>query len=62
MGRLIMWNVLTLDGRYDAEEPWALPWHETLWGAELEQLSLDQLRGASWLVFGRRTYEGMAAY
>src|SRR5690606_3658931 len=33
-----------------------------IWGKELEQLSIEQLHAADYLVFGRVTYEGMAAY
>jgi dihydrofolate reductase len=39
-----------------------LSFHNLIWGRELEQLSLEQLNGADYLVFGRATYEGMAAY
>lgn len=57
-----MWNVVTLDGYFEGERNWDLPWHEQVWGEELEQFSLEQLRSAAMLVFGRVTYEGMAAY
>lgn len=33
-----------------------------MWGPELERLSIEQLESAAYLVFGRVTYEGMAAY
>jgi dihydrofolate reductase len=62
MGKLIMWNVITLDGYFEGEKNWELDFHETVWGPELEALSLEQLHGAAYLVFGRVTYEGMAAY
>jgi dihydrofolate reductase len=62
MRRLIMWNVITLDGYFEGREPWSLDWHEEVWGDELEQFSLEQLHGAGMLLFGRVTYEGMAAY
>lgn len=62
MGKLIMWNVITLDGYVEGDHSWDLPWHERVWGEELEQFSLEQLRSADALVFGRVTYEGMAAY
>lgn len=62
MRKLIMWNLITLDGYFEGEKNWDLPWHERLWGEELEQFSLEQLRSADMLVFGRVTYEGMAAY
>jgi dihydrofolate reductase len=62
MRRLILWNVVTLDGLFEGEHAWDLPWHEKVWGDELERFSLEQLRAADMLVFGRITYEGMAAY
>lgn len=60
MRRLIMWNVITLDGFFEGPEPWSLDFHTTLWGPELEALSIEQLDGADGLVFGRRTWSGMA--
>ncbi len=62
MRKLILWNVITLDGYFEGNEPWDLSFHETVWGPELEQLSIEQLQAADYLVFGRLTYEGMAAY
>lgn len=62
MRKLIMWNVVTLDGYFEGVKNWDLPWHEQVWGEELERFSLEQLRSADMLVFGRVTYEGMAAY
>jgi dihydrofolate reductase len=62
MGKLIMWNIITLDGYFEGEKSWELPYHEVVWGPELEQFSLEQLNEAAYLVFGRITYEGMAAY
>lgn len=55
-----MWNVVTLDGRFEGEKPWDLSFHELVWGPELEALSIAQLEGASMLVFGENTYKGMA--
>jgi dihydrofolate reductase len=57
-----MWNIITLDGYFEGNTNWDLPFHETIWGKELEQLSIEQLHAADYLVFGRVTYEGMAAY
>ena len=57
-----MWNLITLDGYFEGEKSWDLPWHERVWGEELEQFSLDQLQSCDLLIFGRVTYEGMAAY
>ncbi|HET6567009.1 MAG TPA: dihydrofolate reductase family protein [Rhodothermales bacterium] len=62
MRKLIMWNILTLDGCFEGEKRWDLPWNEEIWGEELEQFSIEQLRSTDVLVFGRVTYEGMAAY
>lgn len=62
MRKLIMWNLITLDGYFEGEKNWDLPWHEKLWGEELERFSLEQLESADALLFGRVTYEGMATY
>jgi dihydrofolate reductase len=62
MRKLIMWNLVTLDGFFEGAKPWDLDWHEYVWGDQLEQISIDQLKSADTLVFGRATYQGMAAY
>ena len=62
MSRLIMWNLVTVDGYFEGTKSWELDWHEAVWGPELEALSIQQLRSADRLLFGRVTYEGMAAY
>ncbi len=61
MRKLIMWNVITLDGYFEGNQNWDLSFHNTIWGTELEELSIEQLNAADYLVFGRVTYEGMAA-
>lgn len=62
MRKLIMWNIITLDGYFEGKQSWDLSFHEAVWGRELEKLSIEQLNAADFLVFGRVTYEGMAAY
>ena len=62
MRKLIMWNVVTLDGYFEGEKNWDLNFHELVWGKELEDLSLTQLKSADMLVFGKTTYQGMADY
>jgi len=62
MRKLIMWNIITLDGYFEGNRNWDLPFHEVVWGQELETLSIQQLKSADYLIFGRITYEGMAAY
>jgi dihydrofolate reductase len=57
-----MWNFITLDGYFEGDKSWDLSFHEQIWGPELEKLSIQQLESADSLVFGRVTYEGMAAY
>jgi len=57
-----MWNVITLDGYFEGDTNWDLSFHNVVWGKELERLSIEQLQSADYLVFGRVTYEGMAAY
>jgi dihydrofolate reductase len=57
-----MWNMVTLDGFFEGSKSWAIDWHEYGWGEELEQLSKEQMRSADLLLFGRVTYQGMAAY
>ena len=59
---LIMWNVITLDGYFEGDHNWNLNFHNVIWGTELEKLSIEQLKSADYLVFGRVTFEGMADY
>lgn len=62
MSKIILWNIITLDGCFEGKKPWDLSFHELVWGPELEALSLEQLREASMLVFGKNTYQGMSEY
>jgi dihydrofolate reductase len=62
MAKLVIWNIMSLDGAFEGAAPWDLSMHETVWGPELEQLSKQQLAQSTMLLFGRRTYEGMAEY
>jgi dihydrofolate reductase len=62
MRKLIMWNIITLDGYFEGNQNWDLSFHNVVWGQELEKISIEQLNSADYLVFGRVTYEGMAAY
>jgi dihydrofolate reductase len=59
MARLIMWNLMTLDGFVEGPNR-DISWHLDVWGEELEQLSIEQLNAAGGLLFGRVTYELMA--
>ncbi len=62
MRKLIVWNVVTLDGCFEGEKPWDLAFHSLVWDPDLERLSLEQLKEADMLVFGKNTYHGMAEY
>jgi dihydrofolate reductase len=62
MRKLIMWNVVTLDGYFEGEKAWDLDFHQLVWGDELESFSIEQLDTADGLVFGKNTYLGMAEY
>ncbi len=62
MRKIIIWNVVTVDGCFEGEKPWDLSFHQLVWGPELEALSIEQLREADMLVFGENTYKGMAEY
>ena len=52
-----MWNFITLDGYFEGDKNWDLSFHESIWGPELEKISIEQLKSADFLVFGRVTYE-----
>ena len=62
MRRLIAWNVMSLDGCFEGASAWDLDFHGSVWGEELEEFSLKQGAEIGTLLFGRKTYEGMARY
>jgi dihydrofolate reductase len=59
---LILWNSISLDGFFEGEKSWDVEWFHPFFGDELQAFSLEQLRSAAMLLFGRVTYEGMAAF
>ena len=61
MAKLIMWNLMTLDGFVEGPNR-DISWHFDVWGEELEHLSVEQGKAAGGLLFGRVTYELMANY
>lgn len=61
MARLVMWNLMTLDG-FVAGPGGDIAWHEDVWGSELEKLSNDFCSEAGALIFGRVTYDLMAGH
>lgn len=60
MRKLIMFNLITLDGYFEGPKKWDINWHRV--DGEFNEFSIDQLNHAGGLIFGRVTYEGMAAY
>jgi dihydrofolate reductase len=62
MSKLVMWNLVTLDGFFDGAKGWDLDWHHAVLGEKFFEFANEQLRAADRLIFGRATYEGMAAY
>jgi dihydrofolate reductase len=57
-----MWNLMTLDGFFEGEKAWDLEFHNLVWGKELEELSIEQLKSADMIIYGKKTYEGMTDY
>ena len=62
MAKVIVWNLVTLDGYFEGTKNWDLDFHNQGWGEEMEQLSNEFGAKAQALVFGRVTYEGMKAH
>jgi len=57
-----MWNVISLDGYFEGSKAWDLEFHQTVFGKEFDDFSIEQLQTADMLVFGEKTYQGMADY
>ena len=52
MAQLVVWDIISLDGSFEGNQPWDLRLHEHLWGEDLRQLSLQIGEEAELLVFG----------
>jgi hypothetical protein len=50
--KLIMWNLISLDGFFEGAASWALDWHQYIVDDEFERFALNQLRTADMLLFG----------
>ena len=62
MGKVIVWNLMSLDGYFEGAKKWDLDFHMQAWGPELEALSKEfGKRPKRWSSAGV-TYEGMKAY
>ncbi len=59
MSRLVFFMLTSANGFYE-RGPWGIDWHHV--DAEFNEFAIAQLDSAGMLVFGRKTYEGMASY
>lgn len=62
MRKLVVWNLMTLDGYFEGTRPWDIDFHMLAWGDELERMATEFGNEGDLLIFGRKTYEGMASY
>lgn len=59
MSKVIMFNLVTLDGYFEGPNH-DISWHQV--DDEFNQFAINQLNSAGGLIFGRVTYQLMAAY
>ncbi|HVB04156.1 MAG TPA: dihydrofolate reductase family protein [Chitinophagaceae bacterium] len=59
MGKIILFNMMTLDGYFKGKNN-GLDWHHV--DEEFNEFAIEQLNSAEGLIFGRLTYELMAGY
>jgi dihydrofolate reductase len=60
MRKVIMFNLITVDGYFEGPNKWDISWHQV--DSEFNEFSIEQLNKAGGLIFGRVTYQGMASY
>jgi len=58
--KVIMFNMMTLDGYFEGQNKWDIAWHTV--DAEFNDFAISQLESIDYILFGRVTYEGMAGY
>ncbi len=59
MSSVLFFMLVSANGYYE-RGPWAIDWHQV--DEEFNEFAIAQLDSVDALVFGRKTYEGMAAY
>jgi dihydrofolate reductase len=59
MGKLVLFNMMSLDGFFEGPSG-EIDWHNV--DSEFNEFAIEQLNSAAALVFGRKTYELMASY
>src|SRR5437867_11896426 len=62
MRKLIMWNMVTIDGFFEGPKAGVIAWCDYVSGEELQRFSTDTLKSAGMLLFGRVTYQVMVSY
>lgn len=62
MAKVIVWNLVTLDGFFEGPEKWDLAFHQSGWCEEMAEMARGFGDTAGLLVFGRITHDGMKAY
>lgn len=60
MRTLASFLMVSLDGYFEAADPWSLDWHNV--DEEFNEFAIEQLDASDCLIFGRLTYQGMAQY
>ena len=60
MSKVVMFNLISLDGYFEGPAKWDIGWHQV--DEEFNDFALQQLEQSSGLLFGRVTYQGMASY
>jgi len=60
MRKVIMFNLITVDGYFEGTNKWDIGWHQV--DDEFNEFSIEQLSLCGGLIFGRVTYQGMASY
>lgn len=60
MRKVILFNLITLDGYFEGTRKWDIAWHRV--DEEFDEFSIEQLNHAGGLIFGRVTYQGMASF
>lgn len=61
MRKLIMWNLMGLDGRFEGPGH-DISWMADAWSEDMEALSMQQGEAMGAMVFGRRTHDLMAGH
>ena len=62
MGQLIVYEFLSLDGRFEGPSGAEMDWVQSHFSAELENDLADQYASLGAFLMGRRTFDSLASY